>query len=58
MIFIYFFHWNGVWGKGDNFLDYLTYVRLDLKPNFSILKIKKKKNNIRIAIYEIEAIIT
>lgn len=25
---------------------------------FSILKIKKKKNNIRIAIYEIEAVIT
>lgn len=39
-------------------MDYLTYVRLDLKPNFSILKIKKKKNDIRIAIYEIEAIIT
>lgn len=57
MIFIYFFYWNGVWGKGDNFLDYLIYVRFDLKLNFLILKIKKKKNDIRIVIYEIEVII-
>lgn len=57
MIFIYFFYWNGVWGKGDNFLDYLIYVRFDLKLNFLILKMKKKKNNIRIVIYEIEVII-